>query len=103
MVEPLPWIHQPAHMEELLSSLTSGRRISPGNIRKMTTPEGVRTWEIHTMAPPEDDVYLVIGNTGIHAPTSRQVANVAKMLEKIPRDLERLKQLGESPVEGLQH
>ena len=50
------------------------------------------------MAPPEDDVYLVIGNTGIHAPTSRQVANVAKMLEKNPRkDSERLKQLGESP------
>ena len=69
--------------------------------RKMTTPEGVRTWEIHTMAPPKDDVYLVIGNTGIHAPTSRQVANVAKMLEKNPKRFREIETIGRIARRGI--
>ena len=67
----------------------------------MTTPEGVRTWEIHTMAPPKDDVYLVIGNTGIHAPTSRQVANVAKMLEKNPKRFREIETIGRIARRGI--
>ncbi|MDG1551380.1 MAG: mevalonate kinase [Candidatus Poseidoniaceae archaeon] len=52
--------------------------------RTLTTPEGDREWQIHTVKPPANDVYLVIGNTGIHAPTSKQVEKVADMLKNNP-------------------
>ena len=62
--------------------------------RKLNTPEGTREWQIHTVSPPEDDVYLVIGNTGIHAPTSIQVEKVAKMLDEYPERMNEIETIG---------
>ena len=62
--------------------------------RKLSTPEGEREWQIHTVSVPEDEVYLVIGNTGIHAPTSAQVEKVANMLEKYPERMNEIETIG---------
>ena len=62
--------------------------------RKLTTPEGEREWQIHTVKPPANDVYLVIGNTGIHAPTSKQVEKVALMLKNNPERMKEIETIG---------
>ena len=62
--------------------------------RKLTTPEGKREWQIHTVKPPANDVYLVIGNTGIHAPTSKQVEKVALMLKNNPERMKEIETIG---------
>ena len=45
-------------------------------------PDGERFWHIHELdlGKIPEDVYLVIGSTGVNAPTSKQVAKVARML-----------------------
>ena len=40
------------------------------------------------------DVYLVIGNTGVHAPTSQQVAKVAELLESEPSRMKEIETIG---------
>ena len=62
--------------------------------RTLTTPEGDREWQIHTVKPPANDVYLVIGNTGIHAPTSKQVEKVADMLKNNPERVKEIETIG---------
>ena len=62
--------------------------------RKLITPEGAREWQIHTLSVPKDEVYLVIGNTGIHAPTSVQVEKVAKMLDDRPERMNEIETIG---------
>jgi len=62
--------------------------------RTLTTPEGDREWQIHTVKPPANDVYLVIGNTGIHAPTSKQVEKVAEMLKNNPDRVKEIETIG---------
>ena len=62
--------------------------------RNLNTPEGPREWQIHTVSPPKDDVYLVIGNTGIYAPTSVQVEKVAKMLGEYPERMNEIETIG---------
>ena len=69
--------------------------------RQLETPEGMRTWEIHTMTPPQDDVYLVLGNTGVHAPTSYQVALVAAALEANPNRINEIRAIGSISRRGL--
>ena len=69
--------------------------------RKLETPDGQRTWEIHTMTPPQDDVYLVLGNTGVHAPTSHQVALVAAALEANPSRINEIRAIGSIARRGL--
>ena len=45
-------------------------------------------WEVHSVDLENlDDVWLVIGSTGIHAPTSEQVAKVATLLENQPEKM----------------
>ncbi len=53
-------------------------------------------WEVHSVKLPEviDDVWLVIGNTGIHAPTSEQVAKVANLLEESPERIREIETIG---------
>jgi len=54
------------------------------------------SWEVHSVILPEaiEDVWLVIGNTGIHAPTSEQVAKVALLLEKNPERMREIETIG---------
>ena len=53
------------------------------------------SWEVHTVDLANvEDVWLVIGNTGIHAPTSEQVAKVATLLEKNPEKMREIETIG---------
>lgn len=54
------------------------------------------TWEVHSVELPEsiDEVWLVIGNTGIHAPTFEQVAKVASMLKESPERIREIETIG---------
>ena len=69
--------------------------------RRLSTPEGERRWEVHGIAPPEDDVYLVLGNTGVHAPTARQVAMVAEALKSKPSRMQEIQAIGTVARRGL--
>jgi mevalonate kinase len=62
--------------------------------RKLTTPEGERMWHIHTVKPTTNELYLVIGNTGVHAPTSKQVEKVADMLKNNPKRIKEIETIG---------
>lgn len=53
------------------------------------------SWEVHSVDLGEiDDVWLVIGSTGVHAPTSEQVAKVAVLLEKQPEKMREIETIG---------
>ncbi|MDP6199684.1 MAG: mevalonate kinase [Candidatus Poseidonia sp.] len=68
---------------------------------ELETPEGKRTWEMHTLNPPEDEVFLVLGNTGVHAPTSQQVALVANALKANPQRINEIHAIGRISRRGL--
>lgn len=70
--------------------------------RTLTTPEGERRWEVHRMEAPEDEVYLVLGNTGVHAPTSQQVALVAETVSKHPERMNDIWAIGTVARRGLE-
>ena len=65
--------------------------------RTLDTPEGERRWEIHSVSLPESvrEVHLVVGSTGIHAPTSKMVAKVAGMLERQPDRMNEITRMGD--------
>ena len=73
--------------------------------RHLSTPEGERRWEIHRLQvppQPESPVYLVLGNTGVHAPTSAQVAMVAHTLMQDPTRMREIEAIGIIARRGLQ-
>ena len=72
--------------------------------RNLTTPEGKVTWQIHGIEVDNqsDDVYLVIGNTGISAPTGKQVAKVAKLLQRQPEKIEVIDTIGKIARRGIE-
>lgn len=52
-------------------------------------------WEVHSIELDiPNDIWLVIGNTGLHAPTSEQVAKVAKILEEQPERMTEIETIG---------
>ena len=61
---------------------------------------GGRTWEVHSLSVPSDDVF-VLGNTGVHAPTSRQVAMVAKALAADPHRMMEIEAIGTVARRGI--
>ena len=69
--------------------------------RQLRTPEGERTWEVHRLLPPQDEVYLVLGNTGVHAPTGQQVAMVAEALAAAPERFNEIEAIGAVARRGL--
>ena len=69
--------------------------------RQLTTPEGKRTWEVHKLTPHHDDIYLVLGNTGVHAPTAKQVTMVADALAADPSRMNEIKAIGTVARRGL--
>ena len=53
------------------------------------------SWEVHSVdLSKTEDVWLVIGNTGVHAPTSEQVAKVASLLESDPGKMAEIETIG---------
>lgn len=72
--------------------------------RELKMPEGERFWHIHelNLDKKPDDVYLVIGSTGVSAPTSKQVAKVANMLQKNPSRIEEIETIGKIARRGIE-
>ncbi len=53
------------------------------------------SWEVHSVdLSNTEDVWLVIGNTGIHAPTSKQVAKVSALLKSKPEKMREIETIG---------
>lgn len=71
--------------------------------RTLAMKDATRMWHIHKMSPPSDsnDVYLVIGNTGVHAPTGKQVAKVAEMLQQDPSRMKEIDTIGQIARRGI--
>lgn len=71
--------------------------------RTLAMKDATRQWHIHNMSPPSnsDDVYLVIGNTGVHAPTGKQVAKVADMLQQDPSRMKEIDTIGQIARRGI--
>ena len=71
--------------------------------RTLAMKDATRMWHIHEMSPPSDsnDVYLVIGNTGVHAPTGKQVAKVAEMLQQDPSRMKEIDTIGQIARRGI--
>ena len=65
--------------------------------RSLTTPEGEREWEVHSVDLPNkaESVWLVVGSTGIHSPTGEMVAKVAELLKRNPEKEADIKRMGE--------
>lgn len=72
--------------------------------RKLKTPEGDRTWEVHTLpiGAQHQDVFLVIGNSGVHAPTFLQVEKVAKAMSQEPQRMREIETIGLIASRGVQ-
>ncbi|MDP6011818.1 MAG: hypothetical protein QF707_08520, partial [Candidatus Poseidoniaceae archaeon] len=62
--------------------------------RQLSTPEGKRNWEVHDVPVPQDDVWLVIGNTGKYSPTGKMVERVASMLAAEPERMNEIITIG---------
>lgn len=64
--------------------------------RTLNTPEGDRTWQVHTIPVMayQQDVFLVIGNSGVHSPTSIQVAKVAAAMTENPQRMREIETIG---------
>lgn len=71
--------------------------------RELSTPEGDRSWQVHSVTLPEgaNDLWLVVGYTGIHAPTGEMVAGVAELLERNPSKREDIVRMGEVARAGV--
>ena len=69
--------------------------------RRLETPEGERTWEVHSLPAATEEIHLVLGNTGVHAPTSRQVAMVAKALAAQPHRMQEIEAIGTVARRGI--
>jgi mevalonate kinase len=54
------------------------------------------SWQVHSVNLPKsiEDVWLVIGNTGVHAPTSQQVSYVASLIENEPTRIREIETIG---------
>ena len=65
--------------------------------------DGMRTWELHDLGMPKggDEVYLVIGNTGVYAPTAVQVAKVAEAIRIEPQRMKEIETIGTIARRGI--
>ena len=68
--------------------------------RRLSTPEGERTWEIHEVPIKTEEVSLVIGNTGCHSSTSELVSRVASILKDRPERMNEILTIGSTARRG---
>lgn len=71
--------------------------------RTLETPEGERMWEVHSvdLPPSASEVWLVVGYTGIHAPTADLVQKVADLLANSPNKMESISRMGDVARAGV--
>ncbi len=86
--------------------LVSDKREESANwqyTRTLETPEGERVWEIHSvdLPPSASEMWLVVGYTGIHAPTADLVKGVADLLARNPAKMEDITRMGEVARNGV--
>ena len=61
------------------------------------------TWQLHSFqATIPDDTFLVIGNTGVHGSTSKQVAKVATLLAEQPERHVEIEAIGSIARKGIE-
>ena len=71
--------------------------------RSLQYQDEITTWQLHSfIADIPDDTFLVIGNTGVHASTSKQVAKVASLLEKQPERHVEIEAIGSIARRGIE-
>lgn len=72
--------------------------------RRLQMPEGEQLWHLHSiqLPPSSEEVFLVIGNTGVHAPTALQVAKVAASLQANPERKKEIETIGLIARRGIQ-
>ena len=72
--------------------------------RRLNIEDGERTWHLHSVNLPNstEDLYLVIGNTGVYAPTSNQVAKVAAAIAAKPERIKEIQTIGVIARRGIQ-
>jgi mevalonate kinase len=72
--------------------------------RRLNMEDGERTWHLHSVNLPNstEDLYLVIGNTGVYAPTSNQVAKVAAAIAAKPERIKEIQTIGVIARRGIQ-
>ena len=71
--------------------------------RTLETPEGRSVWEIHSvdLPPTASEMWLVVGYTGIHAPTAELVKGVADLLTRNSAKMEDITRMGEVARDGV--
>jgi len=68
----------------------------------LETPEGSRNWSISRVDIPEiEDVWLVLGFTGIGSPTGEMVAGVSELLKSDPIKMKEIEAIGQITHSGL--
>ena len=74
-----------------------------GNQRQLEMSDGRRTWQLHDLGKPVggEDLFLVIGNTGVHAPTAAQVAKVAAAIKLEPERMKEIETIGTIARRGI--
>tara|TARA_B110001452_G_scaffold223965_1_gene197359 strand:+ start:420 stop:1745 length:1326 start_codon:yes stop_codon:yes gene_type:complete len=72
--------------------------------RQLKMTDGARIWHLHSinLPKPTEEIFLVIGNTGVHAPTSHQVAKVAAAIEAHPERMKEIETIGLIARRGIQ-
>lgn len=69
----------------------------------LETPEGSRSWSICRAALPElEDIWIVLGFTGIGSPTGKMVAGVSELIEREPQRMDDIRAIGEITSSGLE-
>ena len=71
--------------------------------RQLEMSDGRRTWQLHDLGMPVggEDLFLVIGNTGVHAPTAAQVAKVAEAIKLEPERMKEIETIGTIARRGI--
>ena len=71
--------------------------------RQLEMSDGRRTWQLHDLGMPVDgeDLFLVIGNTGVYAPTAAQVTKVAEAIQLEPERMKEIETIGTIARRGI--
>ena len=72
--------------------------------RRLMMSDATRTWQLHDLEVPQagDEVFLVIGNTGVYAPTSAQVSKVAEAIRIEPQRMKEIETIGTIARRGIE-
>ena len=68
----------------------------------LETPEGSRSWSVCEAKLPEiEDIWIVLGSTGIGSPTGKMVEGVSELIGKYPQKMDDIRAIGDITSSGL--